>query len=242
MEIQIRKGNLFHAQTQVIVNAVNCVGVMGKGIAWAFKLRYPMMFELYKQHCQDKQMSIGKLWLYKGNESGHWVLNFPTKVHWKDTSKVDYIEKGLQKFLDTYKNKGIRSIAFPILGTDNGGLDKQTVLDLMQKYLSQCDIEKIEIYEFDPLAPDDLFELFKMKWNLIPPTSLMAVTDITSQRQIRAITSALNDLTVTSMVALSDYAGINKKTIEDSFQSVIKSVLILDHDGIDQKANPSIRM
>ena len=162
--ITFHKGNIFNTKMQTIVNTVNCVGVMGKGIALVFKLRYPDMFEKYKELCQSKLICIGKLWLYKSESCSQWVLNFPTKFHWKYPSKIEYLEAGLQKFVDTYKEKGITSIAFPLLGTHNGGLNKVEVLNLMYKYLEKCDLT-IEIYEYDPLSPDDLFENFKKKWN-----------------------------------------------------------------------------
>lgn len=94
-------------------------------------------------------------------------LEFPTKTHWKLPSEYEYIEKGLQKFVETYKEKGITSIAFPLLGANNGGLDGKKVEELMISYLSQCDIP-IEIYHYDPQAPDDLFEEFRLKWKKIP--------------------------------------------------------------------------
>lgn len=80
--INIIKGNLFNTKAQTIVNTVNCVGVMGKGIALVFKLRYPNMFEVYQNICSQNLMGIGKLWLYKGEPNKPWVLNFPTKTHW----------------------------------------------------------------------------------------------------------------------------------------------------------------
>jgi O-acetyl-ADP-ribose deacetylase (regulator of RNase III) len=93
------------------------------------------MYEKYKVFCQNKQLTVGKLWLYKPDNDSQWVLNFPTKIHWKYPSKMEYLELGLQKFVDSYKEKGITSISFPLLGTHNGGLDKIEVLNLMHKYL-----------------------------------------------------------------------------------------------------------
>ena len=158
--IKIVKGNIFNTKAQTIVNTVNCVGVMGKGIALVYKLRYPKMFDLYKEYCSNKLIGIGKLWLHKGEENAPWVLNFPTKLHWKYPSKLEYLEKGLHKFVETYEQKGLKSVAFPLLGAHNGGLDKDVVLNLMNQYLSKCKIP-IEIYEYDPNVSDDLFEDFK---------------------------------------------------------------------------------
>ena len=129
--ITIINGNIFNTKAQTIVNTVNCVGVMGKGIALVFKLRYPSMFDIYQDFCKQGLIGIGKLWIYKGDARDPWVLNFPTKTHWKLPSKYEYIEKGLQKFVETYKEKGITSIAFPLLGANNGGLDGKKVEELM---------------------------------------------------------------------------------------------------------------
>lgn len=222
MAVEFIKGNIFNTKSQVIVNTVNCVGVMGKGIALVFKLRYPTMYDIYKEHCRNNLIEIGTLWLYKATPEVPWVLNFPTKKHWKYPSKLEYIDKGLSKFLTSYKKQGITSIAFPILGAHNGGLDKNDVLMLMNKYFSQCDI-KIEIYEYDPYAPDDLFEQFKLKWNNLELTNLKIATGIRSQKQISQINEAVNSNTVTSMISLLECEGIGLKTIEKCFNFVINS-------------------
>ncbi|MGI6717937.1 MAG: macro domain-containing protein [Bacteroidales bacterium] len=220
--ILIKKGNIFNSKAQTIVNTINCVGVMGKGIALVYKLRYPKMFDLYSEYCKANLIEIGKLWLYKSEENVPWVLNFPTKFHWKYPSKIEYIEKGLQKFIDTYKEKGIKSIAFPLLGTHNGGLDKTEVISLMETYLNKCDIP-IEIYDYDPTAPDDLFETFKSKWNAIPNSEKKKVTKIKTQKQIDIIDYAVNSNKIHSMISLIEYKGIGLKTMEQCYKLVIQS-------------------
>lgn len=137
--------NIFNTQCQTIVNTINCVGVMGKGIALEMKNRYPEMFEKYKGFCEKQLIEVGKLWLYKSEDK--WILNFPTKIHWKNNSEYDYIKKGMVKFVETYKEKGIKSIAFPMLGCSNGGLDVNVVLEIMMCYLSKCDDLIVEIYK-----------------------------------------------------------------------------------------------
>ena len=219
--VTIISGNIFNTTAQTIVNTVNCVGVMGKGIALVFKLRYPDMFDIYQKYCAQHLITIGKLWLYKGESNQPWVLNFPTKTHWKLPSEYDYIEKGLQKFVDTYKEKGITSAAFPLLGANNGGLDATIVLNLMQKYLSRCYIP-IEIYQYDPSAPDDLFESFKMKWNSIPEAEKKVATGIRTNKQIETISNAVNDDSVRSMIALIEYKGIGLVTMQKCFKLVMK--------------------
>lgn len=225
LNIKFINGNIFNTKAQVIVNTVNCVGVMGKGVALVFKLRYPKMFDIYKDYCDKKLIGIGKLWLYKSESNKPWVLNFPTKVHWKYPSKIEYIEKGLIKFVETYKEKDIRSIAFPLLGTHNGGLDKKEVKNLMIKYLSKCTDISIEIYEYDPLAPDDLFLSFKNNWNNIPISQKKIVTGIRTQKQIDTLDFAINSPQIKSMIALIEYDGIGIKTMEKCFNLVMNTVL-----------------
>ena len=217
--ITLIRGNIFNTKAQTIVNTVNCVGVMGKGIALVFKLRYPQMFDIYKSHCRSKLIGIGKLWLYKGEENDPWVLNFPTKFHWKYPSKIEYIEQGLEKFVATYREKGITSIAFPMLGTNNGGLDKAEVLPIMQRYLSQCDIP-VEIYDYDPNAADDLFEHFKLTWQSIDDSEKKSC-GLRSITQINAINKALEDESIRSMISLINYDGVGMKTMEACFKMVM---------------------
>ena len=136
--IHYQKGDIFDSKAQVIVNTVNCKGVMGKGLALAFKQRYPAMFAVYQQECKTGKLRIGRPGLYR--ESSPWILNFPTKYDWRFPSKLEYLEKGLEYVAANYKKEGIKSIAFPKLGAQNGKLSWDDVGPLMVKYLSQLDI------------------------------------------------------------------------------------------------------
>ena len=132
--------SLFDSPAKVLVNTVNTVGVMGKGIAKEFKGIYPEMFTEYQQLCEDGALDIGKLWVYK--TSHKWVLNFPTKRHWRSPSKPEYLKAGLQKFVQVHKEARITSISFPQLGCGNGELDWETESKpLMEEYLSKLPIE-----------------------------------------------------------------------------------------------------
>ena len=171
--VTIKKGNIFTTDCQTIVNTVNCVGVMGAGIAYECRLRFPKMYERYQELCKERRLNIGLLWLYRPENSNEkWILNFPTKNHWRYESKVEYLEKGLQKFLDTYQEKDITSIAFPLLGASNGGIPENVSLKIMKQYLEKCNDIEIEIYHFDPYAYDDLYLKFKKLWNEIPESEL----------------------------------------------------------------------
>ena len=147
--IKYIEGDLFKSPAQVIVNTVNTVGVMGKGIALSYKNRYPEMFKKYQKVCDNKQLQIGKLMLWYGPD--YWVLLFPTKKHWRNPSKLEYLELGLEKFINTYAEKQITSIAFPQLGCGNGELDWQDVRPLMEKYLKPLPID-VYVYTQSTLA------------------------------------------------------------------------------------------
>lgn len=151
--IEYIEGDLFESPAQVIVNTVNTVGVMGKGLALSFKQRYPKMFEKYKTACEKHLLTIGKLMLFY--EADHWLLLFPTKENWRNPSKLEYIEKGLMKFVQTYAEKNITSIAFPRLGCGNGELDWNEVKPLMEHYLKRL---PIDVYVYLGVNQDDVPE------------------------------------------------------------------------------------
>ena len=132
------KGTVFNSGAEAIVNTVNCVGVMGAGLALEFALRYPEMYNDYQCKCKAKQIMVGKIDYYQVEKE--IVVNFPTKWHFKFPSKIEWIEMGLQDFVCTYKSMGIKSVAFPKLGALNGGLDWGKVQFLIEKYLSKIDI------------------------------------------------------------------------------------------------------
>ena len=157
----IQVGNIFESDAQTIVNTVNCVGAMGKGLALQYKKRYPSMFKAYVRLCENGLLDIGKLWLYKTDS--RWILNFPTKYHWRHPSKEEYLESSLQKFLDTYKEKGITSIAFPLLGASNGGIHPDVSLKIMRRYLDRCEIPVTIYLDYNRSDPG----LFEEKLNKV---------------------------------------------------------------------------
>lgn len=137
--IEYIEGDIFNSPAQAIVNTVNTVGVMGKGLALSFKNRYPEMFQSYKRACDKNLLKTGKLMLFYSPD--HWILLFPTKENWRYPSKHEYIEAGLVKFVQTYADKNITSIAFPRLGCGNGELNWDDVRPLMEKYLHSLPID-----------------------------------------------------------------------------------------------------
>lgn len=146
--IKVLIGDIFESKMDVLVNTVNCVGVMGKGIAKIFKKNNPKMFEDYKRLCKNGFVKIGEPYLYSDNQdlfSTSKILNFPTKKHWRSASKIIDIIKGLDYFINNYEKWGIKSIAFPPLGCGNGGLEWDLVGRIMYQKLIELNID-IEIY------------------------------------------------------------------------------------------------
>lgn len=145
--IKLIKGNLFNSQVQTLVNPVNCVGVMGKGLALQFKKLFWEMYLDYEQRCSKNLMKIGEPYIYKGL-TPPYIVNFPTKDHWRSVSRLEDIVSGMEYLLQHYQEWGITSLAMPALGCGNGQLDWKVVGPLLYRYLQQMDIE-VELY-----APD----------------------------------------------------------------------------------------
>jgi O-acetyl-ADP-ribose deacetylase (regulator of RNase III)/uncharacterized protein YwgA len=137
-------GDLFKSRAQTLVNTVNCVGIMGKGVAQNFKIRYPKMFDDYVERVLKKEVRLGKPYPYHYSPD-LIIVNFPTKNHWRSSSRLADIELGLDHFARNYKEWGVKSVAFPPLGCGNGGLEWQEVGPLMFRKLGNFDID-VEVY------------------------------------------------------------------------------------------------
>jgi len=123
-------GDLFLSNSQTLVNPINCVGVMGAGLALAFKKKFPALFKDYVEHCVNHQGTLFSPYLYHVNDKLS-ILNFPTKLHWNQPSKMDYLTTGLQYLDSHYKEWNLTSLAVPMLGCGLGGLPHDEVLSLM---------------------------------------------------------------------------------------------------------------
>lgn len=220
MSITRIKGNIFTSKCQTIVNTVNCVGIMGAGIALECRLRYPAMFKEYVELCKNGEISIGKLWLYKAVD--RWVLNFPTKKHWKYPSKTEYLHLGLRKFVDTYESKAITSIAFPLLGADKGGLEPGESREIMESYLHSLTID-IEIYEFDPESHDDLYCQIR-DWLLHQDLDQISSITGIGKDYVRKVIDAMESQGIKQLNQLGHVKGIGIKTLEKLFANAQQSI------------------
>lgn len=142
-------GNMLEADTEALVNTVNTVGVMGKGIALQFKELFPMNFKIYAAACKKGEMQVGKMLVVKENtlNGEKLIINFPTKTEWFKKSQYSYIEDGLKDLAKVIEEYKITSIAIPPLGCGNGGLKWEKVKPMMDKYLGQLSNVAIQIYE-----------------------------------------------------------------------------------------------
>ena len=140
-------GNLLEADVDALVNTVNTVGVMGKGIALQFKNAFPENFEAYRRACKRETVQLGEMFVFETGALGppHWIINFPTKGHWRARSRLRDIESGLEALRATIREHKIRSIAVPPLGCGSGGLDWADVLPSILTRLDELDAE-VRIY------------------------------------------------------------------------------------------------
>lgn len=137
-------GNIFDSKAQTIVNTVNCVGVMGKGLALQFKRHFPDMYKDYVWKCKKGEVKLGRPYLFK-HTTHRWILLFPTKDDWRSKSKLSDIEEGLKWLKDHYEKWGIKSLAVPPLGCGLGGLDWGIVKPILNRYLNMFNIP-VEVY------------------------------------------------------------------------------------------------
>ena len=169
-------GDPFDSEAQTLVNTVNCVGVMGKGIALEFKKRFPEMYKDYVARCKARKVRLGEpypfpepqpfslstepeqLSLFEEPKLPR-ILNFPTKMHWRSKSRLPDIIDGLEHLAQKYQEWGIRSLAVPALGCGNGGLRWQEVGPILYRHLNQLDIP-IELYAPPGTPPEWLAKDF----------------------------------------------------------------------------------
>lgn len=146
--ITYQTGNILHDQTDAIINTVNTVGVMGKGLALQFKQAFPDNFKVYKKACNDKDLVIGKVLTVELNSinAPFYIINFPTKAHWKGRSKLEYIEQGLNSLKAEVKRLGLKSVALPALGSGLGGLNWHDVNSLIQGSLTELSDVEWRVY------------------------------------------------------------------------------------------------
>ena len=147
--IIFQRGDIFLDDAQALVNPVNCVGVMGKGLALQFKKRFPENFDRYARACRLGQVEPGSMMIHEEAEgsSPRYLVNFPTKRHWRDESRLEDIENGIRALAREIQERGIRSVAVPALGSGLGGLDWRDVRREIQRGMEDLEDVRITVYE-----------------------------------------------------------------------------------------------
>lgn len=173
--IRYTTGNLLQANVEALVNTVNTVGVMGKGIALQFKEKFPENYTLYKQAAAEKKIDTGKMFIVPTNrmDGVKWIINFPTKKHWRHPSKLAYVEEGLDDLIEQIRKSDIKSIALPPLGCGNGGLDWNIVKPIIAEKLSVLTDVDIVVYEPSENAYENKEEKTKAKPKLTPTRAII---------------------------------------------------------------------
>ena len=167
-------GNLLDSSAEALINTVNTVGVMGKGIALMFKERFPNNMQAYAKACKAKQVVTGKMFVTQTNElmGPRWIINFPTKQHWKTPSKMEWIDEGLQDLRHFIVSNNVRSVAIPPLGAGNGGLEWQQVKPRIEAALG--DLADVDVIIYEPTAQYQNISVKAGVKNLTPARALIA--------------------------------------------------------------------
>jgi O-acetyl-ADP-ribose deacetylase (regulator of RNase III) len=147
--IELQRGDILKAKADALVNTVNCVGVMGRGIALQFAKAFPEMVKAYESLCRQEQLCPGKVQVYDLNrfEQPHFVINFPTKRHWKGKSRVEDVESGLVALVNEVRRLGLKSVAIPPLGCGLGGLDWRDVRPRIEQAFVNFPDVRVLLYE-----------------------------------------------------------------------------------------------
>ncbi len=147
--------NIFKSSAQTLVNPVNTVGAMGAGLARIFKNFHPEMYEEYRRLCQTGSFNIGDLYIYHIPDLDEIIINFPTKEHWRNPSRIAYIIAGLKRFVEIYQEHSISSVSFPQLGCGAGGLDWEgQIKPTMELFLGDLPIP-VFIHLYNAGRPND---------------------------------------------------------------------------------------
>ena len=153
--IEYKTGDILLEKAEALVNTVNCVGIMGRGLALQFKENFPENFEAYAEHCKRGGMQPGRVFVFERDKITlpRYIINFPTKRHWRGQSRMDDIESGLASLKGEIRSRGIRSVAIPPLGCGLGGLNWSDVRACVETVLAELD--GVEITVFEPGAGRD---------------------------------------------------------------------------------------
>jgi len=182
--IEHKRGNVLKEQTEALVNTVNCVGVMGRGVALQFKNAFPENFKAYAEACKQEKVKPGCLFVYETGRMmpPRYIINFPTKRHWRGKSRMEDIESGLRSLVEVIRCHNIRSIAIPPLGSGLGGLNWQQVKSHIEAAVKPLTEVQVIIYEPMGAAMAPMRKICAMCCVLLRAISLMVTLTVAMRR------------------------------------------------------------
>lgn len=208
MQITFKTGTLFAETVDALINTVNTVGVMGKGVALQFKDRYPKNYTQYKEACADGKVQVGKMFVTEtGILTPRYIINFPTKEHWKGFSTLNYIEQGLDDLIDQIVRLDIKSIAMPPLGSGNGGLQWSVVKPIILKKIKSLPDVAFIIYE----PSDAAYQTSRNRTKSAPPLNPLRAIVLNGLLRYKELGYDLTLLEIQKIVYLLQRLGLRFK-------------------------------
>lgn len=210
--VRVLEGDLLTSRMHALVNTVNTVGIMGKGVALAFRRRYPEMYRDYVRRCDRREVRLGEPYPYDAGD--HLIINFPTKEHWRSVSRLGDIVAGLEHLERHYKDWNVRSLAVPPLGCGNGQLEWRVVGPVLLRHLRRLDIP-VELYaphgsslideaQLDLIGQEN--EHDQLEWRLAP--WLVAVAEIVHRLELQRYHWPVGRVMLQKIVYFADVAGL----------------------------------
>ena len=208
MKLELKHNDLLKQQADAIINTVNCVGIMGKGIALQFKKAFPENYKAYAKACKNNEVKIGKMFVYQtgfldSNIHSKYIINFPTKEHWRGNSKIEYIEEGLDDLYNVIQNFNIKTLAMPPLGCGNGGLNWSDVKKLIINKLSP--IEDLILYLYEPQI--SVLKTTSLVGKSIPKLTKIRVAVCKAIERYRELDYCLSHLEVQKLMYFFELTG-----------------------------------
>ena len=208
MKLELKHNDLLKQQADAIINTVNCVGIMGKGIALQFKKAFPENYKAYAKACKNNEVKIGKMFVYQtgfldSNIHSKYIINFPTKEHWRGNSKIEYIEEGLDDLYNVIQNLNIKTLAMPPLGCGNGGLNWSDVKKLIINKLSP--IEDLILYLYEPQI--SVLKTTSLVGKSIPKLTKIRVAVCKAIERYRELDYCLSHLEVQKLMYFFELTG-----------------------------------
>ncbi len=215
--IKTLTGDLLKDDVDAIVNTVNCVGIMGKGIALQFKKKWPKNFKSYEKAYKHGELSVGKMFVYDsgGLVNPNFIINFPTKKHWKEKTKLSYIEDGLIDLIKQIQLLNIKSIAIPPLGCGNGGLKWDEVKPLILGAFEK--LPNIDVHIYEPKgAPDPKTMINNTEKPRMTPGRAAIIKLLSIYRELNY---ALSNLEIQKLAYFLEQTGqeLNLKYVKDQY-------------------------